>query len=172
MKTYKLRVEFAPEEDGWSACCPALKDNGGFTWAHTKEKAHEHIVRTLEIVTGSMIESGLSIPEEPKDAPPLEQSQFFVAIQPKPKPPPRPVHLMKTYRFLVQMEPDEDVWFVRCPTLERYGAATWGETQEQARKHIQEVLGMVLETMLEEGIPIPEESEDVSLEGDCLVVTI
>ncbi|MYC37773.1 MAG: type II toxin-antitoxin system HicB family antitoxin [Chloroflexi bacterium] len=78
----------------------------------------------------------------------------------------------KAYRFRVEMEPDEDVWFVRCPALERYGAATWGETQEEARQHIQEVLSMVLETMLEEGISIPIEPEDASLEGECLVVTI
>lgn len=66
---------------------------------------------------------------------------------------------MKTYRFRVVLEPDEDDWFVRCPTLERYGAATWGETKEEAYQHIEEVLEMVLESMVELGMPIPEEPQ-------------
>ena len=80
---------------------------------------------------------------------------------------------MKTYKFRVEIESDENGWFVRCPTLERYGAATWGETKEQAHKHIEEVLEMVLESMVELGIPIPEEPQDVSLaKEEILAVSI
>ena len=64
---------------------------------------------------------------------------------------------MKTYRFRVELEPDEGGWFVRCPTLEGYGAATWGETREEAYRHIEEVVGMVLENMVELGVAIPGE---------------
>jgi len=63
---------------------------------------------------------------------------------------------MKTYTFKVVVEPDEDRWHAYCPALEQYGAATWGNTREEALKHIQEVVQMVIEELAEDGIPIPE----------------
>ena len=62
---------------------------------------------------------------------------------------------MKTYTFKVVVEPDEDRWHAHCPALEQYGAATWGNTYEEALKHIQEVVQMVIEELAEDGIPIP-----------------
>ena len=144
---------------------------GAAVLGESHEEAYKTVVRDLEITLGCMIESGAPILEESEESDSLEENQVFVTVQPKLKPPAK-ASSKKTYRFRVEIEPDDDVWFVRCPILERYGAATWGETREQARKRIQEVLGMVLETMLEEGIPIPEEPEVDSLEGDCLAVTI
>ena len=80
---------------------------------------------------------------------------------------------MKTYRFRIELQPDGDGWFVRCPTLERFGAATWGEIPEQAHRHIKEVLAMVVESMLELGIPVPEEPAGALLrEAESLAVTI
>ena len=80
---------------------------------------------------------------------------------------------MKTYRFRIELQPDGDGWFVRCPALERYGAATWGETPEQAHRHIKEVLAMVLESMLELGIPVPEDPGGAFLrEAESLAVTV
>ena len=71
---------------------------------------------------------------------------------------------MKTYHVRVVLEPDEGGWFVFAPGLERYGAATWGQTREQAIKYIRdEVLPMVLEELLERGTPIPEEPEEGAL---------
>ena len=118
-----------------------------------------------------MIESGAPIPEEPEESDSLNENQVFATVNPKLRTS-NPNSSTKTYRFRVEMEPDEDVWFVRCPTLEQYGGATWGETKEQARKHIQDVLCMVIETLLEQGIPIPHEPEGDSLEGECLTVTV
>ena len=63
---------------------------------------------------------------------------------------------MKTYTFKVVVEPDEDRWHAHCPALEQYGAATWGNTREEALKHIQEVVQMVIDELAEDGIPIPE----------------
>lgn len=63
---------------------------------------------------------------------------------------------MKTYTFKVVVEPDEDRWHAYCPALEQYGAATWGNTRDEALKHIQEVVQMVIEELAEDGIPIPE----------------
>ena len=64
---------------------------------------------------------------------------------------------MKTYVFEVEVVPDEDRWFARCPVLEDRGAATWGYTREEALKNIEEVLQMTVENMIEHEEPIPEE---------------
>lgn len=63
---------------------------------------------------------------------------------------------MKSYTFRVVLEPDEDVWAAYCPALIEKGASTWGETQEEALKNLQEVLQMVLESLREHGETIPE----------------
>ena len=67
---------------------------------------------------------------------------------------------MKTYTFKVVAEPDEDGWFAHCPVLERHGAATWGYTEAEALKNIEQVVHMVVESMLEHGEQIPEETSD------------
>jgi predicted RNase H-like HicB family nuclease len=63
---------------------------------------------------------------------------------------------MKTYTFRVIVEPDGDRWHAYCPALEQFGAATWGVTQAEALKHIQEVVQMVVEELQEDAVPIPE----------------
>ena len=67
---------------------------------------------------------------------------------------------MKTYTFKVVIEPDENRWHAYCPALEQYGAATWGNTQEEAFKHIREVVEMIIEELIEDGITIPEEPKE------------
>ena len=63
---------------------------------------------------------------------------------------------MKTYNFKVVVEPDGDQWHAYCPVLQKYGAATWGNTEAEAYRHIQEVVQMVVEELLEDGDPIPD----------------
>ena len=63
---------------------------------------------------------------------------------------------MKTYNFKVVVEPDGDRWHACCPVLEKYGAATWGNTEEEAYRHIQEVVQMVVDELIEEGKSIPD----------------
>ena len=67
---------------------------------------------------------------------------------------------MKTYVFKVVVEPDDDAWFASCPALESQGAATWGDTQEEALKNIEEVVRMVVESLVEHGEPLPQTSSD------------
>jgi predicted RNase H-like HicB family nuclease len=73
---------------------------------------------------------------------------------------------MKTYNFKVVIEPDEDFdgnpsgWHAYCPALERQGASTWGETEQEALKRINSVVRMVIESMIEHGEHIPEEPKD------------
>ena len=79
---------------------------------------------------------------------------------------------MKTYVLKVRIEPDEDVWRAFYPAWEHIGASTWGCTQEEALKNIQEVLQMVLEDMVEMNDPIPEIPEGegfVSIEPQVTV---
>ena len=63
---------------------------------------------------------------------------------------------MKTYTFNVVVEPDEDRWHAYCPALVHKGAATWGNTEQEALKNIREVVQMVVESLTERGQPIPE----------------
>ena len=81
---------------------------------------------------------------------------------------------MKTYEFRVVVEPDEDRWVAYCPALVKQGAATWGYTREEASKNIKEVLEMVIEDLLELGIPIPEPppEEASALPEERLAVTV
>lgn len=66
---------------------------------------------------------------------------------------------MKTYRFLGEIEYDGVEWLVRCPTMERYGGFAGGDTEEGAWSYCQEILTANIETMLELGMPVPEEPE-------------
>jgi predicted RNase H-like HicB family nuclease len=73
---------------------------------------------------------------------------------------------MKTYNFKVVLEPDEDFdgnapgWHAYCPALERQGASPWGETEDEALKNINEVVRLIVESMLARGDRIPEEPAD------------
>jgi len=64
----------------------------------------------------------------------------------------------KSYVFRIVIEPDEDVFHAYCPALK--GASTWGSTKEEAIKNIQEVIEMVVDSMVEHGELIPEEPPD------------
>ena len=67
---------------------------------------------------------------------------------------------MRTYSFKVVVEPDEDRWHAYCPALVRQGGATWGYTKEEALKNIEEVVKMVVESLVEHGERVPEEPSD------------
>ncbi|HXX24720.1 MAG TPA: type II toxin-antitoxin system HicB family antitoxin [Terriglobia bacterium] len=70
---------------------------------------------------------------------------------------------MKTYSFKVVLERDEDFdgkpsgWRAYCPALERQGASTWGPTEKEALQKLNEVVRMVVDSMLEHGERLPEE---------------
>lgn len=67
---------------------------------------------------------------------------------------------MKTYSFKVIVEPDEDRWHAYCPALESQGASTWGHTRQEALKHIDEVVQLVVDSMIEHGELLPDERSD------------
>ncbi len=73
---------------------------------------------------------------------------------------------MKTYNFKVVIEADEDFdgnpsgFHAYAPALEKQGASTWGATETEALKNINEVVHLVIQSMLEHGESIPEEPHD------------
>ena len=79
---------------------------------------------------------------------------------------------MKTYVFRVELEPDEEGWRAFYPPLEQLGASTWGESQEAALEHIQEVLTMIVEEQIEAKEPILEQENAAAPEGRLVSVTL
>lgn len=67
---------------------------------------------------------------------------------------------MKTYDFKVIVEADEERWHAYCPALKKQGASTWGFTEKEALKNIQEVVQLIVEELVEEGEKIPDEPRD------------
>ena len=73
---------------------------------------------------------------------------------------------MKTYSFQVVLEkdkwPDEPddnaVWRAYIPALEHKGAASWGYTQREALKNLQDAVELLVEYLLEQGEEIDFES--------------
>jgi len=77
------------------------------------------------------------------------------------------MELLKTYTFKVVVERDEDRWHAYCPALVAKGGATWGNTKEEALRNIDEVVKMVVESLVEHGEPIPSEpSDEVQVFGE------
>jgi len=62
---------------------------------------------------------------------------------------------MRSYILRVVLEQDEDVWRAYVPELEAKGAATWGQTRQEALRNIQEVAQMVVEEPQADGEPLP-----------------
>ncbi len=62
---------------------------------------------------------------------------------------------VRSFVLRVVLEQDEDVWRAYIPELEAKGAATWGTTREDALRNIQEVAQMVLESLRDDGEPLP-----------------
>ena len=90
---------------------------------------------------------------------------------------------MKTYRFKVVVESDEDAhgnpaWHAYCPALESLGAATSGSTRNEALKNINQVVQMIVQEFVEDGKPLPEgpgdsvEVEEISEEQPRIAVTV
>ena len=72
-----------------------------------------------------------------------------------------------TYTFKVLVEPDGERWYACCPALVAQGAATWGYTREEALRNIQDVVRMVVDSLLEHGETLPSASSpDVQVSAE------
>jgi predicted RNase H-like HicB family nuclease len=62
---------------------------------------------------------------------------------------------MKTYIYPIEVEQEEDGrWSAVVPSLP--GCATWGQTQQEAVKALQEAIEAYITTLRESGQPIPQ----------------
>jgi len=62
------------------------------------------------------------------------------------------------------IEPDDGRWHAHCPALDGYGAATWGDTEEEAFRNIREVAQMVVEELREDTPPLKPRSTSIPRE--------
>ena len=79
---------------------------------------------------------------------------------------------MKTYVFRVELEPDEEGWRAFYAPLENIGASTWGNSEEQALKNIQEVLSLIVDELIEEGRSIPATERMSVSDGAAVAVNV
>lgn len=66
-KTYIFKVVLEPDDEAWSAYCPALLKQGAATWGHTRAEALKNIEQVVRMVVESLQEHGEPIPEGPPD---------------------------------------------------------------------------------------------------------
>jgi len=64
---------------------------------------------------------------------------------------------MTIYQFTVVIEPDEDGFHAYVPALP--GCHTFGDTIDEARANVVEAMELHLESMQQDGEPIPVERE-------------
>ncbi|HJR05893.1 MAG TPA: type II toxin-antitoxin system HicB family antitoxin [Pyrinomonadaceae bacterium] len=64
---------------------------------------------------------------------------------------------MTTYQFTVVIEPDEEGFHAYAPALP--GCHSWGATVDEARANIVEAMELHIESLREDGEPIPTEPE-------------
>ena len=63
---------------------------------------------------------------------------------------------MKTYTFRTIIESDEnDTFHGYAPALP--GCHTWGETLDATRKNLKEAMAVYIESLVEDGEPVPED---------------
>jgi len=67
MKSYVFKAVVEPDEDRWSAYCPALLKQGAATWGYTKEEALKNLQEVVQLVLESLAEHGEPVPEGPVD---------------------------------------------------------------------------------------------------------
>ncbi len=87
---------------------------------------------------------------------------------------------MKMYSFQVVLEkdkwpdePDEDaVWRAYIPALEHQGAASWGYTQKEALKNLQDAVDLLIECILEQGEELPSESSPQIQVSDIPLIVV
>ncbi len=67
------------------------------------------------------------------------------------------IECVKTYKFQIVIEKDEEGFFVDCPVLQ--GCHSQGDTYDEAVANIKEAIGAYVEDMLESNEEVPEAKE-------------
>lgn len=79
---------------------------------------------------------------------------------------------MKTYVFAVELEEEEGIWTAVVPALP--GCNAWAKTKEEVLAAIQENARAYIETLIEDGQPVPVERKEIKipLNAPAVAVTI
>ena len=78
---------------------------------------------------------------------------------------------MRTYVFPVELEQEEDGrWSAVVQSLP--GCATWGYSKQEALKALQEATQAYIETLLEQGKPVPSSTDIEVIETPAVSVTV
>lgn len=77
---------------------------------------------------------------------------------------------MKTYLFRVELEQEDGVWIAVVPALP--GCNAWAHTKDGALAAIQENTKAYIETLIEDGHPIPIEEAEVKIPLDTPAVAV
>lgn len=62
----------------------------------------------------------------------------------------------RQFRVVISYSEEDKVYYANVPSIE--GCMTYGDTVEEAMKHIREAAEGMLEVMIEDGMPIPDDS--------------
>lgn len=62
MKTYTFKVVVEPDEGGYRAYCPALRQFGAVTQGATPEEALRNINEVVQMITDELREDGIALP--------------------------------------------------------------------------------------------------------------
>jgi len=77
---------------------------------------------------------------------------------------------MKTYLFTVELEKEDDTWTAIVPALP--GCNAWAYTKEEALTAIRENIQAYVDTLVEDGLPVPVEAEMVKVSLDAPAVAV
>ena len=62
MKTYAFKVVVEPDEGGFHAYCPALRQFGAVTQGATQEEALNNINEVVQVIVDELREDGILLP--------------------------------------------------------------------------------------------------------------
>lgn len=79
---------------------------------------------------------------------------------------------MRTYVFKIELEEETGVWTAVVPSLP--GCNAWAYTKDEALAAVQENTKAYIETLIEDGQPVPIEEAEITIpiENPAVAVTI
>lgn len=67
MQTYTFRVVVEPDEGGYHAYCPALRQYGAVTQGATREEALKNINEVVQMIVDELLEDQIPLPTGSRD---------------------------------------------------------------------------------------------------------
>ena len=81
MRTYAYKVVVEPDEGGWHAYCPALRQQGAVTQGSTEAEALVNINEVVRMIVDELIAEGSPLPMGPQsEVGVFEDARVFVPV--------------------------------------------------------------------------------------------